>query len=166
MQFTRVSKTNSKNKFLLIVLYFLLCRIKIKQVENFKEQIEDSTQFETKIFHWQQKIYGKYERDFYKDEKNCITDLDKKYHFEVLNLDKEEEDSILFSYVDADNFIVNDEVCTPSGNINKLCEYMSLMSINRDRLKSFDYEKSLNNALNSPLFAYFDQVMYLMADFG
>lgn len=61
---------------------------------------------ETRYFNWQQKIYSKFERDFYKDEKNCVTDLERKYHEDVSHL---VGDGVLFSYTNEDRFIAPDD---------------------------------------------------------
>lgn len=58
---------------------------------------------ETRHFRWQQKIYGKFERDFYKDEKNCVTDLERRYHEDVSQL--VDGDGVLFSYTNDDRYV-------------------------------------------------------------
>lgn len=63
---------------------------------------------ETKVIAWQQKIYGKFEREFYKDKKNCATDLEKRYHQDVVNLIQ--NDDVLFTYVNEDEFSLVAEV--------------------------------------------------------
>ncbi|KAK4878658.1 hypothetical protein RN001_011164 [Aquatica leii] len=70
-------------------------KIRIKIVEN-DECIEE------KIFEWQQKVFGKFERNFYRDKRNCITDLEKKYHDDISKALY--GDYLLFSYVNEDGF--------------------------------------------------------------
>lgn len=67
---------------------------------SFKEKTSDES--ESKVFKWQQKVYSKFEREYYKNEANCVTDLEKKYHQDVVEL--RENDDLLFSYVNHDNF--------------------------------------------------------------
>lgn len=71
-------------------------------------EVESDT-IESKVFSWQQKVYGKFEREFYKDEKNCVTDAEKKCHEDVVNLIDNNE-SVLFSYTTEDQVTIPDEV--------------------------------------------------------
>lgn len=77
---------------------------------------------ETRYFSWQQKIYSRFERDFYKDEKNCLTDLERKYHADVVKM--VESDGVLFSYTHDDRFLPPDEVF---GVEEERCEVMHIM---------------------------------------
>lgn len=77
-------------------------------IKNF--QISVTFDGETRYFNWQLKIYSKFERDFYKDVKNCVTDIEYKYHDDVVKL--VEGDGVLFSYVNDDRFVpIEEEVC-------------------------------------------------------
>ncbi|KAF5281360.1 hypothetical protein FQR65_LT14758 [Abscondita terminalis] len=71
----------------------LKIRIKIKEND---ENVDDQ------IISWQQKVFGKFERNFYRDKRNCHNDLEKKYHEEVSKGVR--DDYIIFSYVNGDEY--------------------------------------------------------------
>lgn len=120
-----------------------------------QEQIsEDEEQGWTEhTFRWQQKVFSKSEIDYYKNEKNCVTDLEKKYHLEATKL---EIDASLnaFSYVNDDDF----------------CAEESKRSFYEDEelfKEEFNYKKSLIQATqNSARYNFNFDVMYVMADLG
>lgn len=56
-------------------MYFLF-RISIKEVNELKKE-DVNEEWYRKTFKWQQKVFNKFERDFYKNVNNCLTDLEK-----------------------------------------------------------------------------------------
>lgn len=69
----------------------------------------ETRELEVKTFHWQQKVLGKWEREFYREKKNCHTDVDRKYHEETIKT-SESEEHILYTYVNVDEYSAQDEV--------------------------------------------------------
>lgn len=142
----------------------LQIRVRLKEIKREDDDNEDERE-EVRVFSWQEKVYGIFERDFYKDEKNCITDLDKKYHNDVV--DMIHSDDKMFSYVDEDSYSVSDEIFTSSTNVSKLCYLVNNLSINEDEnKKEYDFETYLNNSITDPFLQHFNESMHIMADFG
>ncbi|XP_063926830.1 tectonic-like complex member MKS1 [Zophobas morio] len=127
----------------------LKIRIKLRQVESFDD---DSPQWDTKTFVWQQKVFSKSEIEFYKDEKNCVTDLEKKYHLDVVKLAPDAKWS-LFSYVNDDDFVIREE-------INNYFQ-------KTEEDEEYDYRRSVEGAVRSPVGRNYEyDAMFIMADFG
>lgn len=84
-------------------------RVRLKEVGDVKGSKSDTDAEEYRVadFKWQEKKFGKVEVEFYADLSNCLTDLDKKYHEAVANLQGNKgETGLIYSYVDEDNFDV------------------------------------------------------------
>lgn len=73
-----------------------------------QSSVEGDEEWETKTISWQQKIYSNFEREFYKDQRNCLTDREKEYHRDVVNL--VQETGSFFTYTDLDNINFDEEV--------------------------------------------------------
>lgn len=66
--------------------------------------------WEVKDFKWQQKVFNNFEKQFYGDEKNCVTDVEKQYHSILENSVSSPDDRMLFSYVNNDCYHYEIEV--------------------------------------------------------
>lgn len=86
-------------------------RVQIKEIRG-EATVNDaqsrSAVVESKNFRWQQKMFGRWEKDFYKDKGNCVTDLDCSYHEKVCKILG--GDDSLYSYVNDDEFCQHEEV--------------------------------------------------------
>ncbi|XP_061386334.1 tectonic-like complex member Mks1 [Musca vetustissima] len=60
---------------------------KSRNVSGVSEEDDDSTTTTMVTFKWQQKVFSELEKEIYKDEKNCMTEQQRKYHQQL----KEEE---------------------------------------------------------------------------
>ncbi|EFA08377.1 Meckel syndrome type 1 protein-like Protein [Tribolium castaneum] len=130
----------------------LKIRVKLRQVGDLTG--EDSDGWEQKDFAWQQKCFSKSEREYYKDEKNCITDLEKKYHSDVGESHTEAHFD-LFSYTNDDDFALKQEV---NDNFRENCD---------ENGQGYDYGQSLVAAVRNPIGHNYEfEVMYIMADLG
>lgn len=79
-------------------------RLRLQEHKN--GEVGDNCQ--EKIFCWQQKVFSKEEEKFYKNESNCLSDLEKKLHTEVLSLPETQNDLLdLFCYTNDDDFSIS-----------------------------------------------------------
>lgn len=109
----------NSTKTLVFLTRQIIFRIKISQqesalaelIEN-DEELRDSNYLEdeTHVFSWQEKIFSRSEIDFYKDEKNCLTDCQKEYHRWIV--DNNVEGSLLYSYTQDDCFKPRNDILT------------------------------------------------------
>lgn len=85
-------------------MYFLF-RISIKEVNELKKE-DVNEEWYRKTFKWQQKVFNKFERDFYKNVNNCLTDLEKKYHKMITESSCSigEEKPYISTYINEDEF--------------------------------------------------------------
>nr|XP_006818832.1 PREDICTED: Meckel syndrome type 1 protein homolog [Saccoglossus kowalevskii] len=69
---------------------------------------------ETYTIRWQEKLFSKREVELYRDEQNCFSALDYKYHEEVIKLEEKggRPTNRLFTYVDHDRFTDIDDRTT------------------------------------------------------
>lgn len=140
----------------MILVYFcitILCVLRIK-IEEISQDLENEDH-KSKIFHWQQKEYSKFEREFYKDEKNCITDFEKKYHNDVEHIIENYEN--IFTYI-------NDDIQSFTDEISK---YKANSSVLPNESDHFNYKDYLAKMMNSPYDSYYDfECMQIMLDLG
>ncbi|XP_044260603.1 Meckel syndrome type 1 protein [Tribolium madens] len=130
----------------------LKIRVKLRQVGNLTGDNSDG--WEQKVFAWQQKCFSKSEREYYKDEKNCITDLEKKYHLDVKESHADAKFD-LFSYTNDDDFVLKHEI---NDYFREKCDENS---------QEFDYGESIRAAVRNPIgHKYEFEVMFIMADLG
>ncbi|XP_055388423.1 tectonic-like complex member Mks1, partial [Condylostylus longicornis] len=83
-----------------------------KKIHDYENDNGDDNDDSIEIINleWQQKVFSRYEIEYYKDIQNCITDLQKEYHEWIIrdNLDgqiKNGKHNKIFTYVDSDHFI-------------------------------------------------------------
>ncbi|GJQ85973.1 hypothetical protein Trydic_g21819 [Trypoxylus dichotomus] len=147
----------------------LIIRIRIEEIfgESTINEAESEDVVESKDFHWQEKVFGRWEREFYKDKDNCVTDLDNAYHSKVSQLLSSE--GVLYSHIDVDEFCRREEPVWDSKNIT----YTSTRNWDLDDEKSFfndrhklDFGAHLQECVRDPFFKNDYQYMYIMADFG
>lgn len=83
----------------------------IKEVNELKKE-ERNEDWHRKTFKWQEKVFNKFERGFYKNVNNCLTDLEKKYHQMVTasNSCGGDERPSISSYINEDDFSLKNEV--------------------------------------------------------
>lgn len=56
-------------------------------------------------FKWQEKRFGISDIEYYKDETNCVTELDMKYHEDIMkNYVDDVKTNFIYSYVEEDNY--------------------------------------------------------------
>ncbi|KAK2580269.1 hypothetical protein KPH14_012517 [Odynerus spinipes] len=65
---------------------------------------------EDHIFRWQEKVFSPFEIEFYADEKNCVTEHQKKYH--ALLKEKNLQGSRLYTYTDVDAYYPDQNLLT------------------------------------------------------
>ncbi|XP_065095010.1 tectonic-like complex member Mks1 [Ochlerotatus camptorhynchus] len=60
---------------------------------------------------WQEKVFSKYEIEYYSIRENCTTDLQKSYHHTInaSEFTEQEKGGKIFSYTTADNYALDDE---------------------------------------------------------
>ncbi|KAI0226703.1 Meckel syndrome type 1 protein [Lamellibrachia satsuma] len=138
---------------------------------------------EMHTFKWQEKVFSQREIELYKDEANCDTVVDKKYHEDVLRvLAKGHPTRWLFSYTDSDNYVGDDgddEKITTSPNEKPtiLAEKMKsirhrriapprLRAINTpmSKVSIVDYNPPEEQRKKHHYLALGVQTMYIMAD--
>ncbi|XP_046469671.1 tectonic-like complex member MKS1 isoform X1 [Neodiprion pinetum] len=87
---------------------------KSRLVELFKteEETRDSNflEYEEKILSWQEKIFGRFEAQFYADSKNCATKQQKQYHETIT--EKNITGSRIYTYIDDDSYFPNKDLLT------------------------------------------------------
>ncbi|XP_022902728.1 tectonic-like complex member MKS1 [Onthophagus taurus] len=145
----------------------LIIRVKLKEILN-ENIIEDGEKadLEDLTVKWQEKKFGKWEKKFYGDEKNCLTDLDKKYHEEIKK--RPEIKKFLYSYVDEDDYSQQEENVHNSQFTSELSKKMENLPPENDvELKNkCEYTKNLLKSSLNPFIDNKYEVMYIMGDFG
>ncbi|XP_045468861.1 Meckel syndrome type 1 protein [Harmonia axyridis] len=144
-------------------------RVKIKEIPDIALAAEsDLTEgWEIKEFKWQQKIFNNFEKQFYGQEKNCITDVEKQYHSIIKNSVTSPDDKMLFSYVDNDNFdhtIENASLMKSKLKVKQTKE--DTLEEIVDVINEFDYEYFLQQSLDDLGISEEIVSMYIMADAG
>lgn len=100
-------------QFLRLTLKKLYSIIHIPKFEAIQTALpsdeQSSTDFcETLELKWQQKIFSKTEFSYYAQRENCKSDVEKKYHQVIKEMPEDHKCGIIFTYVDDDNYVPND----------------------------------------------------------
>ncbi|KAJ8956381.1 hypothetical protein NQ318_015119 [Aromia moschata] len=138
-------------------------RIRYKELDDENFDSNESVDWTTKVISWQEKRFNRSEREFYADIHNCVTDLEKKYHEQLL---EEEEDAVVFTYVEEDEYMSEQGYNRPT--------YLQTASENEDQnsgisqksQNEFDYTKSLFSSIERSTVGQDLEKMYIMADLG
>ncbi|KAJ8980389.1 hypothetical protein NQ317_009383 [Molorchus minor] len=135
-----------------------------------KQDKDDDWRFKT--FSWQEKRFSKYEMDYYREIHNCITDLEKEYHAKVIKDDQNaEQDPVVFSYIDEDGYISEQEVSCFKGYDKKSTYLQKFVEAGddvncRDNKSEFDYGISLMTSFEKTVIQRNFEKMYIMVDLG
>ncbi|KAL3271048.1 hypothetical protein HHI36_021548 [Cryptolaemus montrouzieri] len=141
-------------------------RIKIKEIPDISlaTELELQDDWEIHEFKWQEKIFNNFEKQYYLNEKNCVTDAEKQYNSILANSVASPDNKILFSYVDCDNFNVEEEgVMRNEANVGEIDN--SLDEVLEDE-SEFDFRSFLQQAIENVVISDDYCSMYIMADFG
>uniref|UniRef100_A0A182JVE4 Meckel syndrome type 1 protein n=1 Tax=Anopheles christyi TaxID=43041 RepID=A0A182JVE4_9DIPT len=76
-----------------------------KSLEN--TELSKSGSYEARTISWQEKIFSRYEKDYYRIKENCKTEHQKKY-YQMLKAEPCEP-QLLFTYIDEDNFYPDEQ---------------------------------------------------------
>ncbi|KAK9874303.1 hypothetical protein WA026_002654 [Henosepilachna vigintioctopunctata] len=150
--------------------YTAIYRIRIKEINDLviATDSELKENWEIKEFKWQQKVFNNFEKQFYGDEKNCVTDIEKQYNLSLINSVNATDDRILFSYIDNDNFncdIESTSILKNTCDRKQAHEENSLEEILENN-EEYDYRHYLDEAIEDVGTLDDYSVMFIMADMG
>ncbi|XP_025833633.1 Meckel syndrome type 1 protein isoform X2 [Agrilus planipennis] len=144
---------------------FALNMITLKELPS-NNSPEDGRE-ESKVFQWQEKVYSKSERLFYENYANCLSDSDRKHHDNVQK--QKDYTGLFFTYVSDDSIPEEsplNNTCVKSDLVNKM-ETLKLINDNGfQNYKNYDFETSIQNAINNPVVGHNFEKYQIMADFG
>lgn len=82
---------------------------------------QQSTDYEESIeIKWHEKIFSKNELNYYRQKENCESELEKRYHQMIRNAAEINENQIIFTYTEDDNFRPNDNFSLRELKLTKL----------------------------------------------
>ncbi|XP_076661114.1 Meckel syndrome, type 1 isoform X1 [Halictus rubicundus] len=122
------------------------------------------------IFGWQEKVFSPFEADFYKDEKNCMTELHKSY-CQRIN-EENVKGSQLYTYTQGDSYYSKNESLTRPCKTKLSCRNeTALPSLQNRKPFSERYNKSVvddkpdDTRIRSNHYVYMERAtMYVMVD--
>ncbi|XP_012252352.2 Meckel syndrome type 1 protein [Athalia rosae] len=87
-------------------------RSRLAELFKTEEETRDNNflECEEKILSWQEKVFSRFEAQFYTDSKNCITEQQKNYHQEII--EKNITGCRIYTYVDRDSYFPNNPLLT------------------------------------------------------
>ncbi|RZF42347.1 hypothetical protein LSTR_LSTR004155 [Laodelphax striatellus] len=140
------------------------------EASDLEQDVEDDKQ-EEQLFSWQQRVFSPREVSVYSDLNNCISPLHKNYHKQIIETDRNTNNSknILFSYLlpdildlrlERDILLLENKITTNQKELGKgngtpqLPQTSNYLS--SDNLSGHSVEKSVSRY----------ELMYIMADVG
>ncbi|XP_060532973.1 tectonic-like complex member MKS1 [Cylas formicarius] len=145
------------------------------KIKNFKIKLtlwkitdkpkKSAEKLEEKVFSWQEKCFSRHHHQFYRDERNCVTDLDKRY-FKILNEMNESNDNSLFSYVNEDRYdIPNDRTIKTNNYLKNILDGSGKFNDSL-REEEYDFHSHLLESMQYPVIISDLERMFLMVDLG
>ncbi|XP_058827454.1 tectonic-like complex member Mks1 [Topomyia yanbarensis] len=98
------------------------------EIPNFDQTIEpdaykepSNSENEQLVIEWQEKVFSRYELDYYSNKDNCNTDLQKNFHHTIKTsgLIAKDYESKIFTYTTAENYTPDEDLT----NVAQISEY-------------------------------------------